>query len=698
MPRRYIPLLPTASGRPSGTDDASSSSQQLKRRRNGVAVACNACRRKKIRCDGMRPACSACRGIALRCTYRDDYKLTTEAQKLLVEVMRILNTLPETEAVRMLRYLKNETDAAVILSTLRGGISAIHRPSELRNAVAIMDNSFHALQLESQHPSAYPFLPPLHPQTLSMEEYRRLTTMGSQPLSPIPAPRLLLWDHDPAESRAPLCDVRLHQLNIGHWTTAPISNEAAARAISMYLETDHPLLGYFEPNLFVSDLINYKHDYCSPMLVNSLLYWACQMYSAVDPDIDDLAADFCTEAETMWRTERESDSLLNLAAALFLSLGYLGQGRDHAVLVYTSQATKMAMRLGLFGVDEHSRAKPSVDGLSTEAASAYLYAAWGSFNWISLMSLFYRQPGLLGPRSPPSLPMPGMENAEAASPATSPGSSPRLVGPEPRPQSRYMGAVFPYLCQFWSIMYEVSLAYGDSQSSLNSHGTLFFAEHKFRQLLAWSNTLPSHLLRVTQNPHYVQVLHIWFHTAVLCLFKPCIQQFGAAHLRTLTRSISSPDIVYAASIAQLKELIVNFRLHFASSTYTVLWHTALIYLTNELLTTPKADDWFFYFLLCVYGYERLRRSWRVTASISRALLSMALRKGGITSTTARRILKDLQTDNFGKKYGEIRATFMADLDLAESDPSNATVERQAEDFEHNAMLRDYTNILDGEEA
>lgn len=265
-------------------------------------------------------------------------------------------------------------------------------------------------------------------------------------------------------------------------------------------------------------------------------------------------------------------------------------------------------------------------------------------------------------------------------------------------RSRYMGGAFPYLCQFWSIMFEASLAFDDSQSTLTSHGLLVFAEHKFRQLLAWSSTLPSHLQRADQNPHYVQVLHIWFHTAVLCLFKPCIQEFGVARLRTLTRSISSPDIVYAASIAQLKELVVQFRLHFASSTYTVLWHTALIYLTNELLVSPKDEDFFFYFLLCVYGYERLRRSWRVTASISRALLSMALRKGGITSATARRILKDLRADKFRKKYGEIRATFMADLDMAESDPSNATVERQAEDFEHNAMLRDYTNILDDEEA
>ncbi|KAL7915456.1 N-terminal fungal transcription regulatory domain-containing protein [Trichoderma velutinum] len=690
MAKRYQPLLPTSSRSSLGTEQTGTSSEQLKRRRSGVAVACNACRRKKIRCDGMRPTCSACRGVALRCTYRDDYKLTPESGSLLVEVMRILNAVPERETLRILHSLRIETDAAVILSTLRDGVPAIRQPSEHSNAVAIMDNSFKTIELESQNPNAYPFLPPIIPQTLSEGAYHQLTTLGKHSAASA-SPQPVFWDTDPTASPISLCDSRLFQLNISHWTNVPISNEVAARAISLYLETDHPLLGYFDPNLFVSDLVNLKCDFCSPMLVNALLYWACQMYSAVDPSIDVHAAAFCTEAESIWKTEKEHDAITNLAAALFLSLGYLGQGRDHAVLSYILQATKMAVRLGLFGVQGDSKAKLKVDKLTTEAASGYLYAAWGSFNWISLMSLFYRQPGLEGPKCPPHLPIPGFEHdndgADVAMTPDSPGVQPHL---------RYMGGVFPYICKFWSIMYEVSLAYDDNQSPLNGPRTLHFAEYKFRELLAWSNTLPSYLLRVNQNPHYVQVLHIWFHTAVLCLFKPCIQQLGPNRLRSLPKSISSPELVYAASISQLKQLVVNYRLHFASSTYTILWHTALIYLANEILNTPKDDDWFFYFLLCVYGYERLRRSWRVTASISRALLSMALRKGDITSSTARRILKDLQSDRFRKRFGEIRATFMADLDLAASDPGSATVEKQADDFEHNAMLRDYTNLLDGD--
>lgn len=72
-----------------------------------------------------------------------------------------------------------------------------------------------------------------------------------------------------------LCDPRLGELNIQKWTDVSIDNDTAARCVSLYLETDHPLLGHFDPELFVSDLVSYKTQYCSSLLVNALLYWAC---------------------------------------------------------------------------------------------------------------------------------------------------------------------------------------------------------------------------------------------------------------------------------------------------------------------------------------------------------------------------------------------------------------------------------------
>lgn len=72
-----------------------------------------------------------------------------------------------------------------------------------------------------------------------------------------------------------LCDTRLAQLNIAFWTSVPIGNGLASRAISLYLQTDHPLLGTFDPDLFINDLVSQQGNYCSSVLVNALLYWAC---------------------------------------------------------------------------------------------------------------------------------------------------------------------------------------------------------------------------------------------------------------------------------------------------------------------------------------------------------------------------------------------------------------------------------------
>ncbi len=71
------------------------------------------------------------------------------------------------------------------------------------------------------------------------------------------------------------CDERLDQLVISTWTKVPVTNEFAARAVSLYLETDHPLLGLFDADLFLEDLVNGQINFCSPLLVNALLCWAC---------------------------------------------------------------------------------------------------------------------------------------------------------------------------------------------------------------------------------------------------------------------------------------------------------------------------------------------------------------------------------------------------------------------------------------
>lgn len=95
--------------------------------------------------------------------------------------------------------------------------------------------------------------------------------MSNNEPNPFPA-------RDPERPDVPvpkLCDERLKKLNIGFWTSVDIPSDAAAKVISLYLETDHPLIGPFDPDLFLADLVDCRTDHCSEILVSAIMYWGC---------------------------------------------------------------------------------------------------------------------------------------------------------------------------------------------------------------------------------------------------------------------------------------------------------------------------------------------------------------------------------------------------------------------------------------
>ncbi|KAK2609203.1 hypothetical protein QQS21_002285 [Conoideocrella luteorostrata] len=360
--------------------------------------------------------------------------------------------------------------------------------------------------------------------------------------------------------------------------------------------------------------------------------------NALDPQTDQLAIFFCEEAEQHWMDERGkgNDSMIILAATEFLCLGYLGQGRDHSVLRYLTEAANMADRMALFTTEGPMDGKRITAHINTVGAdkTALMYTAWGIFGWLTLMSLFYHQPGILCPKFPPRVPIPKRDTLDVSNGAF--GHSTENVPSLPV----YMGDTFTYLCRFWTIMREVSWVYHtQGQQPWGLSGASEFAEFKFRELLAWSNSLPDQLSAYEHSQHHhVQVMQ--------------------------------------------------------ASSFTFLWHTALIYVANALLQNEKGGNWYSCLLLCLYGYQKLSRSWRVAEAITKGILSMTLRKGDISSIAARRILLDFKNRTPDSISGGIRATFMVDLDRALSEPSSATVEYLASQFEGNAILDEYTNIFD----
>jgi len=102
-----------------------------------------------------------------------------------------------------------------------------------------------------------------------------------------PAKRRMLDEsgvlHKPVGPALPptFVDPLLQNIDIRFWTNVSVTNELAAGAISLYLQTGHPILGLFDSQLFLSSLVACNTEFCSRFLVNSLL-----AYATVSFDLD----------------------------------------------------------------------------------------------------------------------------------------------------------------------------------------------------------------------------------------------------------------------------------------------------------------------------------------------------------------------------------------------------------------------------
>ncbi|KAK8071514.1 hypothetical protein PG996_004862 [Apiospora saccharicola] len=733
--KKYVPLLPSdrttlvspESGPTAASPVAAVFNQTRKRKRVGTPLACNICRLKKTRCDATRPSCNLCVKRSEKCVYSEKRDAAQDA----IDIVELLTLAPYTEALDALRLLRSTGDETVVLSVIKGGSNG-NSSSKDSNAsphphpsprAFVPQRSSLELELMTKNPITYASL--RHISMSELEESNLLRPISAardtkRPDEPLWHGEMMFFcperstddaqiDNDSAAAsfraqqsssktnHSPrwndgLCDARLKSLRIRHWTNVPIPNEAAARVISMYLETDHPLLGMFDPDRFIFDLVGQHQQSCSALVVNALLYWGCQMYTAIDKSIAQYTEQFCIEAERLWTVAQEHDSLLNMIGAQLLSLALVGQGKDHKVIHFLGVAIKMGTRLGLFGVTEED-AKVRMQAIPESSKAAISHTAWGVFNWSIIISLFYQQPGVEVPKHLPTVPIPQVDMSEDSRESSSAGLTPSID--EPSQVQEIMGITFPRVCELWALMHQVSLHYHHPRHTMRPGSlSLEFAEMKYRELLAWAENLPSRLHRSDANPHHAVILHMWFHAAILDLFRPFLKRDEAVKLRL--RTFSAPDrtpmAAYMASVNQLKHLIVHFRSNYEASTCTLLWHTAMMYVANAVLRDSRDPEWYQYLLLCLYGYETLRRPFRVAEAIGRGLLTMMLRdKDGSTSAQAHEILRHLKERGLSYITDEIRAPFMGDLELAQTDPDGATMEKLAGDFEDMALFQEFTN-------
>ncbi|KAJ9133165.1 hypothetical protein NKR23_g10932 [Pleurostoma richardsiae] len=101
--------------------------------RSRVSAACEPCRRKKVKCDGERPACGHCTSRDDVCEFRTDPMETHGAARrrkatqlerkcdMYEELLEVLRTGEETEAVELLRRIRAGDSVESIIAGIREG-------------------------------------------------------------------------------------------------------------------------------------------------------------------------------------------------------------------------------------------------------------------------------------------------------------------------------------------------------------------------------------------------------------------------------------------------------------------------------------------------------------------------------------------------------------------------------------------------
>lgn len=231
-----------------------------------------------MQCDGARPRCSNCvkRGFTI-CVYIDKVKAGPEA----LEVLELLKMLPEKQASALLDALRETGDVESALSVFgeRGGdIGSLALEPGAQGSSSV--RNMLELELMDKNSKAYPPTRPIHASVLAKSDLLRPVRPSAEAYENPPALHAASASRRfqlPASPRqeAAYCDERLHNLQVGYWTDVTVTDDFAARVLSLYITTDHPLLGLFSPDLFITDLVNHQARFCSRFLFHALMYLGC---------------------------------------------------------------------------------------------------------------------------------------------------------------------------------------------------------------------------------------------------------------------------------------------------------------------------------------------------------------------------------------------------------------------------------------
>ncbi|KAL5906793.1 hypothetical protein ACKVV1_011197 [Pyricularia oryzae] len=586
----------TSSGKhPAPSPAAAPTSQQSKRKRGpGIVTpnACTECRKKRAKCDGQTP-CSRCKAQKdVECVYEIPVRQSKEYLRAEIDHLRrqqrnnesVLSALGVPgQWEEVLRRLRNGQSIESISEWLGGTLPSgggtapsFNRPAGPAGSgftpvptFSGAHSGLHATAPAGSHPDGATSPASAHPASGLRQDREPASPWGghfSAQSAPSESPadamswsgerrgqssRVGTWvdglgDREAKEMGDPEARDRvLHQglppkipdsrIPVETWTSLTADIALVQHLLALYFCWEYPTFASLSKEHFVKDFQEGRPRYCSSVLVNALMALGCRFSSKpqtrANPDDPHTSGDhFFKECQRLLYEEQNHHSLTTIQALGIMSIREASCGRDSESWFYAGQSIKLAIEMGLHKIQEggdRDDAEIAVQSATFWGAFALDHAwslATGSLPQVSCFLQLPPKPGII-------------DDIEASLwiPYTEDGTSLQKSFEQPS----NVRSVYKCFCELSELVHQSLYILHSPGRPLTARDLLGI----YTEFLNWYANIPE-VLRLGANfTPSVLFAHMYYHFAILLLFRPLIK------LRIIGSSVTPRDVCAQAADA-----------------------------------------------------------------------------------------------------------------------------------------------------
>ncbi|KJZ74301.1 hypothetical protein HIM_06307 [Hirsutella minnesotensis 3608] len=317
------------------------------------------------------------------------------------------------------------------------------------------------------------------------------------------------------------------------WTNITKDINLVQHLLALYFCWEYPTFASLSKEHFLQDFQSGRHRYCSPILVNALLALGCRFsthpMTRANPANPYTSGDhFFKESQRLLNQETDHHTLTTIQALGIMSIREASCGRDSESWYYAGQSIRLAIEMGLNRVhDDHDEDEHAVRSATFWGAFALDHAwslATGSLPQCSAFPHLPHKPAIIG-------------DIEASLwvPYTDDGAPLQRSCEQPS----NVRSVYKCFCELSELVHQ-------SLYVLHSPGKLLTARDLlgiYTQYLNWYDQIPE-VLRLGHNfTPAVLFAHMYYHFAILLLFRPLIK------LRIVESKVMPRDVCSQAADA-----------------------------------------------------------------------------------------------------------------------------------------------------